>query len=153
MEQIVKRMSVVIALLSTAILSVASFAATPQGESNQPIPPFPKTLINAKYVYITSYDGPQFNLNILPEDREAISDVQQALQQWGHYIIVYNPRQADMIIAVQSRGSEDVLAVYDPAIRGSFLWRVMGHEGLQKGETPLVTDLQKAVERASKQTP
>lgn len=126
-----------------------AFAAPDLQKSN--IPAFPKTLLNARFVYVTSYDGGEFNPNILESDREAIGNVQNALQQWGHYILVYRPREADMIVAVQSRGSEDVLAVYDPHVPGTYLWRVMGRDGLQKGETPLVNQLEQAVNRASKQ--
>ena len=76
---------------------------------------------------MTSYDGNEFNFNILPEDREAIGDVQRALEDWGRYVVVYEPRQADMILAVQKRGSEDVLAVYDARFHGAstYLWRAM----------------------------
>ena len=101
-------------------------------------------------MYVTSYDGDQFRPQLLDQDRQAISNVQEALQKWGHFIIVYKPSEADMVVAVQSRGTEDVLAVYDPAIPGSYLWRMMGAQGLQKGETPFVTELQKAYERAAK---
>lgn len=116
------------------------------------VPVFPGILANARYVYVTSYDGNQWNPNILPDDRQAIANVQSAIQQWGKYILVYRPQEADIILAVQSRPSEDVLAVYDARAPRSatYLWRVMGRQGLQKGETPLVTDLQKAVEQASK---
>jgi hypothetical protein len=140
-----------LAVLSLLLVGAGMCLAAPQLTTNatSSIPPFPKTLINARYVYVTSYDGGQFNINILPEDREAIANVQNALQQWGHYIIVYHPKEAEMIIAVQSRGSEDVLAVYDPHMPGTYLWRVMGRNGLATGETPLVTDLQKAVQKAS----
>ena len=131
-------------LLVVLLLATAALAATSPA-------PFPKTLSNARYVYITSYDGNQFNFNVLQEDRQAIANVQDAIQEWGHYIVVYRPQDADIVLAVQSRGSEDVLAVYDAHMPGStYLWRVMGHEGLQKGETPLVTQLQQAVEKVSK---
>ena len=129
---------------------MAAFAAPPEAVAPK-IQPFPKTLINARYVYVTSYDGDQFNPRLLPEDRAAISAVQTALQQWGRYVIVYQPKDAEMIVVVQSRPSEDVLAVYDA--RGSrdvYLWRAMGQGGLQNGETPLVTQLRGAVEKASR---
>lgn len=131
------------------LLSAAALAAPPSLEKTQP---FPKTLINARYVYITSYDGNQFNWSILPEDRQAIADVQNAIQQWGRYIVVYNPRQADMIIAVQRRGSEDTIAVYDARLgrESTYLWRAMGREGLQPNEMPLFSQLRQAVEAASK---
>jgi hypothetical protein len=52
---------------------------------------------------------------------------------------------------VQSRPTEDVIAAYDARTPGSdYLWRAMGRGGLQKGETPLVSQLQQAVETASK---
>ena len=129
---------------------MAAFAAPPEAVAPK-IQPFPKTLINARYVYVTAYDGGQFNLNLLPEDRQAIAAVQNAIERWGHYIVVYRPEQADMILAVQSRPSEDILAVYDARQRSSvYLWRAMGRDGLQEGETPLVTQLQSAVELAGK---
>lgn len=123
--------------------------AAPQAQATGP-QPFPKTLINARYVFVTSYDGDQFNRNLLPEDRQAISDVQSAIQQWGRYIVVYRPADADMILVVQSRGSEDVLAVYDArgphAMASPYLWRAMGHEGMPQ----LVMQLRTAAEQAGK---
>jgi hypothetical protein len=129
---------------------LATVAASAKPATDSKIPDFPKTLINARFVYVTSYDGNQFRPQLLDQDRAAISNVQDALQKWGHFIIVYKPSEADLVIAVQSRGSEDVLAVYDPSLPGTYLWRVMGAQGLQKGETPFVTDLQKAYEKAAK---
>jgi hypothetical protein len=141
----VKKMIGVMCLL--ALATGLAFAA-PNAQSN--VRAFPKTLINAKYVYVTSYDGDAFNPNILPEDREAISNVQQAIQDWGHYILVYSPGKADMILAVQKRGSEDVLAVYDARSGNDpmYLWRVMGNGGLDKNEMPLFAELRQAVEQA-----
>jgi len=110
--------------------------------------PFPGVLKNARYVYVTSYDGSQWNFNVSPDDRAAIGEVQDALRSWGHYAVTIEPRDADMIIVVQRRGSEDELAVFDPKIgRDSYLWRVMGHGGLDKGEMPLFDQFKKAVEK------
>src|SRR5215468_397210 len=49
---------------------------------------------------------------------------------------------------VTSRPSEDLLAVYDAhqSPNGNYLWRVMGRDGLEPGETPLVTQFEKAFE-------
>jgi hypothetical protein len=139
-----KRVSVLLGILGILVLTTVALAATS-------VPPFPKTLINARYVYVTSYDGDQFDFNLLQEDRQAISSVQDAAREWGRYIVVYRPEDADIILRVQSRGSEDVLAVYDAHMPGStFLWRVMGRGGLQQGETPLVTQLQQAVDKVSR---
>ena len=73
----------------------------------------PRTFANARFVYVTAYDGDQFNPRLLPEDRAAIARVQDAIEKWGKLILVYRPQEADVILAVQSRPSEDVLAVYD----------------------------------------
>ena len=128
-------------------LTAISAVATPN-PSTAKVPAFPGILANARYVYVSSYDGDQFDPYLLPADRGAIVAVQNAIQEWGKLIIVYRPSEADIIILVTSRPSEDVLAVYDarPWPSGNFLWRVMGRDGLQAGETPLVTQFEKGFE-------
>jgi hypothetical protein len=123
----------------------------PKPAAQQNVPPFPGTLVNARYVYVTSYDGNQFDINLLSEDRAAISAVQDAIQKWGNFVVVYEPQQADVVLMVTSRPSEDVLAVYDAHgwPRDQYLWRMMSRNGLQPSETPLVTNLEKAFERAA----
>lgn len=110
---------------------------------------FPGILKNARYVYVTSYDGNEFSNNVLPEDRQAIANVENGIRDWGKYTLVYEPWQADMIVVVQSRGSEELLAVYDPVMwsSGTYLWRVMGRGGLDQGEMPLFKKFQSAVEK------
>jgi hypothetical protein len=139
--------------LFAVLLAGAAFAAPrPKNSAASSVPPFPGTLINAKYIYVTSYDGDQFDPRLLSEDRQAISAVQDAIQSWGKFTLVYEPRQADMVLMVTSRPSEDVLAVYDAhgwPENGQYLWRMMGRNGLQKGEVPLMTDLEKAFTAAA----
>ncbi|MGA2005189.1 MAG: hypothetical protein ABSG70_17520 [Terriglobales bacterium] len=109
------------------------------------VPAIPRTLSNARFVYVAAYDGDQFDPRLLPDDREAISRVQDTIQKWGKLIVVYRPEDADVILMVQSRPSEDVLALYDAhGSRSVFLWRVMGRGGLQQGEAPLVSQFEKA---------
>lgn len=129
------------------LASVVAVAAPSVPQNSQP---FPSVLLNARYVYVTSYDGDALNPRILPEDRQAIANVQDALKSWGHYIVVYRPQEADMILAVQSRGSEDVLAVYDPhyGTGSTFLWREMARGGLDKNELPIFSSFRSAVESA-----
>jgi len=118
--------------------------------SSKSTPQIPRTLVNARYVYVTAYDGDQFNPNLLPDDRAAIARVQDAIQKWGKLVLVYKAEDADIILAVESRPSEDVLAVYDAKSPGqTYLWRVMGRSGLQKGETPLMTEFQNAWQKMS----
>jgi len=144
-----KRFSLPAAIL---IIGAAISAAAAPIPTTANVPAVPGTLANARYVYVASYDGDQFNPNLLPEDRNAIGAVQDAIQKWGKLTIVYQPYEADIIILVTSRASEDVLAVYDGHQRasGNFLWRVMGRDGLQSGETPLVTQFEKGFESVQK---
>ncbi len=135
--------------ISLILLATISAPAAPN-PSTAKEPAFPGILANARYVYVASYDGDQFDPNLLPEDRDAIGAVQNAIQQWGKLTIVYRPSEADIIILVVSRPSEDVLAVYDSWPSGNFLWRVMGRDGLQSGETPLVTQFEKGFESVQK---
>jgi hypothetical protein len=141
-------------ILLAATLLLTTFAlAAPKAPVAVPqnIPAFPGTLVNARYVYVTSYDGDQFNPNLFPEERQAISDVEDAMQKWGKFIVVYKPNEADIVLMVMSRPSEDMLAVYDARgwPRNQYLWRMMGRSGLQTGEVPLVTNLEKAFDQAT----
>jgi hypothetical protein len=131
-----------LALLLTTFSVAAPSTGTPQ---------MPRTLANDRFVYVTSYDGDQFSPQLLPEDRDAIDRVQAAIRKWGKLIVVYRPQDADIILTVESRPSEDILAVYN-AHSGDdqsgpspvYLWRVTGRAGLQSSEMPLFTQFQKA---------
>ena len=139
-----KRFSLLAAIL--IMMTAISALAAPK-PTTATVPAFPGTLANARYVYVASYDGDQFDTNLLPEDRNAIGAVQDAIQSWGKLTLVYQASEADIIILVTSRPSEDLLAVYDAhGPRGNYLWRVMGESGLQSGETPLVTQFEKGFE-------
>lgn len=128
------------------MMSAMAFA-TPKAQAITGDRPFPGVLRNARYVYVASYDGDQFNPNLLPEDRMAIAAVEESIQKWGKLMVVYRPSEADIIILVQSRPSEDVLAVYDARTPGGqYLWRAMGRDGLQANETPLATAFEKGFE-------
>ncbi len=112
----------------------------------------PALFLNARYVYVTSYDGWQFSPNLLPEDRQAISDTQNAINKWGKYVVVYNPEWADLIVVVQKRPTEDVLAVYDAKLGrdSSPLWWSSQRGGLDNNEMPLITKFQDAVNCTAK---
>src|SRR5437879_3758921 len=99
------------AVTITLLLSAIALAGpSPSSQSNQP---FPGTLRNARYVYVAAYDGDEFNIHLLPEDRDAIVAVQDAIRKWGKLTLVYRPDEADIVLLVESRPSEDILAVYD----------------------------------------
>jgi hypothetical protein len=141
-----KRFSFLAAILT--VVAVMISAASASNPNTASVPAFPGILANARYVYVAAYDGDQFNPNLLSEDRDAIGAVQEAIHNWGKLTLVYRPSEADIVILVTSRPSEDLLAVSDghQGASGNFLWRVMGRDGLQSGETPLVTQFEKGFE-------
>jgi hypothetical protein len=145
---ITKFVALAAALLLTATLAVAAPKAKASAQS---VPAFPGTLVNARFVYVTSYDGDQFDINLLPEDMHAIAAVQDAIEKWGKWTVVYEAHQADIVLMVTSRPSEDILAVYDAHgwPNNQYLWRMMNRGGLQTGETPLVTNLESAFQLAT----
>jgi hypothetical protein len=138
-----KRVFSVVAVL--ALLSLTALAEKPQAEAWNAL----GVLRNARYVYVTSYDGPQFSMRLLPEDYAAISAVQSAIKDSG-YIVVYDPREADMILAVQARPSSDLLAVYQGGRfrTGMYLWRAEAKNGLSGSNPLLVRQLERALEIA-----
>src|SRR3954452_1366959 len=138
-------------LVAISLIVLAAISAASPNPSTAKVPAFPGTLANARYVYVASYDGDQFDRNLLPEDRDAISAVQGSIQKWGKLTLVYQPSDADIIILVARRPSEDLMAVYDAHhSSGNFLWRIMGRDGLQSGETPLVAQFEKGFESVQK---
>jgi hypothetical protein len=140
-------------LLAISLIVVAALSASAVPDPNTAkVPAFPGTLANARYVYVASFDGDQFNPSVRSEDRSAVGAVQSAIQDWGKLMIVLRPSEADIVILVTSHPSEDLLAVYDAHQwpRGNFLWRVMGRGGLESGETPLVTEFEKGFESVQK---
>ena len=142
-------------------LALSTFGSANEVRGDAPAmdnpPPMPRTLANARFVYVAAYDGDQFDPRLLPDDRAAIARVQDAIEKWHKLTVVYRPQEADIILMVQSRPSEDVLAVYD-AHRGDessrpsqmFLWRVMGRGGLEKGEIPLFAQFEQAWDKITK---
>ena len=137
-------------IFATVLLSLALTTLSAAASSGNP-PQMPRTLANARFVYVAAYDGDQFDPKLLPDDRAAIGRVEDAIEKWGKLTVVYRAQDADIILMVESRPSEDVLAVYDAHTgdAGSrpsqtYLWRVMGRGGLQKSEIPLFSQFEKA---------
>jgi hypothetical protein len=139
-----KKVLSVVALL--ALLSLAALAEKkPQAQAWNAL----GVVRNARYVYVTSYDGPQFSTHLFPDDRAAIAAVQNAIRDDG-YIVVYRPSEADMTLAVEARPSSDLLAVYEGGRfrTGTYLWRAEAKNGLSGSNPVLVRQLERALESA-----
>lgn len=84
------------ALWVIAIVFSLSFAVAKDKNS------FPKQIVVAKYVLVTSYFGDNLaNPRVPDTDRQAVIDVQNAIQDWGRYTLVYERKAADLIILVR----------------------------------------------------
>jgi hypothetical protein len=80
-----------------AVLTLSSFLHAQTG-----IKPLPKLVVQAKYVLVTTYQG--YNLaspDVMPDDREAVVAVQNAVKKWGRYQLAYRPEDADLILLVR----------------------------------------------------
>lgn len=63
---------------------------------------FPKQIVIAKYVLVTTYFGDNLaDGRVPPVDRQAVIDVQDAIRDWGRYTLVYDRKAADLIILVR----------------------------------------------------
>jgi hypothetical protein len=143
----------------TILLTFGTLTATSQAqdsrESTTITPPTQnlsllRTMRNAKFIYVTSNDGSQFEPSTLPADQKAIAAVQDEIQDWGYYTVVYSPHQADMIVVVQSRPSGDLLSVYDAkGSTATWLWRAEQKNGLSMPDMPLLRQFHAALERAT----
>ena len=74
-------------------------------------PTLPKLIVNARYVLVTTYSGDDpGNPQMMPDDRKAIADVQNAIQKWGRYALAYERKNADLIILVRKGRYAEALA-------------------------------------------
>jgi hypothetical protein len=55
----------------------------------------------ATYVYVESPDGDIFKPGLYPADRQAISDVEGALHDWGRYKLTTERKQAEIVVVVR----------------------------------------------------
>ena len=68
--------------------------------------PFPKIITNAKYVYITTYEGgDQTSPRLTQADQQAIHNLRDALRQWGYFTETIQRDQADLIFRVRKGGN------------------------------------------------
>lgn len=137
-------------LLSVTILLLASAAWGQAQQTAAAVRPLPGVLAAAQTVYVGPYESTP-SARITREDQVAVGAVQESLRKWGKLMVVPRANGADVVILVTSRPSEDVLDVFNGhQLTGSPLWRVSSRDGLQPGETPLVTQFETAFENIQK---
>ncbi len=62
---------------------------------------FPKALLQARYVYVEAEDGDIHSINLIPEDRHAIGDVEDALRNWNRYFVTVRRSEAEVVFVVR----------------------------------------------------
>jgi hypothetical protein len=64
--------------------------------------PLPRLVVQARYVLVTTYAGDDLsNPHMMPDDRQAVVNVQNAIKKWGRYALAYQARDADLILLVR----------------------------------------------------
>ncbi len=85
--------------IAVLLLVLLPALAPAQHKTKKPI--VPAIFNHAQYVYVEAIDGQEFDPALLPEDRQAIADVQAALQQWNRYSLTTRREDADIVIVVR----------------------------------------------------
>jgi hypothetical protein len=57
--------------------------------------------MNAKYFYVEAQAGDVMRPGLFPEDRQAIFDVQDGMQDWKRYTLTTSRNQADLVFVVR----------------------------------------------------
>jgi len=61
----------------------------------------PALFNNARYVYVRAEDGDILNPRLFPEDRDAIANVEDELQDWKRYAVVLHQSEAELVMVVR----------------------------------------------------
>jgi hypothetical protein len=82
--------------LSLLLLSFAAFTVA------QDYDPLPRLVVHARYVLVTTNAGYDLtNPSMMPDDRQAVIDVQNAIKKWGRYALAYQAKDAELILLVR----------------------------------------------------
>lgn len=83
-------------IVGFVLLAPVAFAQTKQQKT-------PQLLLNAQYVYVEPLldDGKFAGPNVSPEDRQAVTNVTYAIEEWGQYKLAARRSEANLVIAVR----------------------------------------------------
>ena len=87
--------------LKLAAPLLVCFLIVTLAQSKPKKPEVPAVFQNARYVYVEAVDGDLLKPGLYPEDRQAISDVQDSIRAWNRYAIALNRNEADLVIVVR----------------------------------------------------
>ena len=83
------------------VLLLGGIAAAGLLQAKDKKPSVPDVFGRAHTVYVEAVEGQQFDRNLDSDEREAIADVQDALQAWKRYRLVTQREDADIVFVVR----------------------------------------------------
>ena len=86
--------------LALTTLLIAAIGLTSAPAKSKKHPSLPEEFESAHTVFVESRDGDITDLKLDPEDRNAILDMQDAVQDWGRYTLSRSRRDADLILVL-----------------------------------------------------
>jgi hypothetical protein len=86
------------ALLLGITLVIFGFVLAHPAKSKDKLPPI---LLTSHFVYVEALDGDSYDPGVIPDDRQAIADVQQAVQNWKRYVITVKRKDAELLFVVR----------------------------------------------------
>ena len=85
--------------IALALVLVPAIALA-QGKSKKQ-PKLSAVFENARYVYVEAIGGQEFDPRLDTDDRQAIADVDEALNKWDRYVLTMQRDHADLIFVVR----------------------------------------------------
>ncbi|HEY1502551.1 MAG TPA: hypothetical protein VGF88_23445 [Acidobacteriaceae bacterium] len=64
--------------------------------------PVSQLFCHARFVYVETAEGDVLNPNVMNEDRDAATDLQQRLEEWKRYTLVIRRSDADLVFVVRT---------------------------------------------------
>jgi len=87
---------------AAAVLLLFLVPGLAMGQKKPKKPAISAVFAQARYVYVEAVDGNEFNPDLYPADREAIANVEKALQAWKRYVLTVSRQDADLVFVVRS---------------------------------------------------
>ena len=82
------------------------------GQKKPKKPAIPAVFAHAQYVYVQAVDGSEFNPDLYQADREAIANVEKAVEEWKRYVLTVDRQEADLVFVVRAGRLADAQAGY-----------------------------------------
>lgn len=87
---------IVLVLAAASVAGSTGWAKSPKKTEVSQI------LCPARFVYVATMDGDVMRPDVLPEDHDAVSRVEDKLRNWKRYIEVYKPQESDIVLIVRT---------------------------------------------------